>query len=238
MHSRVLSRRVSGLVFACLAFAAGAASATVDLFVAGPVDSLNSRASTAQVLGQTVALTSAQFSTLSLATRRASGPSLIEIVGVESPAGTFTATRVVVSGAPYVAGATPVALRARVKQSRPSLATLRFGNLNVDATAVGTAGVKVGDLVEVAGTQPASGGVLLATTVNAPSAKSTTGIIGSGTAGIIGSGTAGIIGSGTAGIIGSGTAGIIGSGTAGIIGSGTAGIIGSGTAGVIGSGRH
>src|SRR5262249_34057463 len=107
----------------------------------------------------------------------------------------------------------------------------------------------VGDVVAVAGTQPAVKGTLVVSTagpaayaVGAPSSGLTApaGLTGSGhaTAGLTGSGrTAGLTGSGH------GTAGLTGSGhgTAGLTGSGhgTAGLTGSGlrTAGLTGSGK-
>jgi len=207
------------------------------------VESLNASTREAVVLGQRVQLNAQQFARIRAVVRHDSAfgyQPYIEISGTDSRAGAILAKSIQRASVPYVAGATPVALRGFVSKAADSRGRLTVGELKVDATAA-TSNLNVGDLIELAGTQPNARGLAIATTLRVVQGiigSGTDGIIGSGTNGIIGSGTNGIIGSGTDGIIGSGTNGIIGSGTNGIIGSGTDGIIGSGTNGIIGSGTN
>ena len=206
-------------------------AAAEDLYVTGPIEKINAVESKITVLGQEVALSRAHFSRVLVARARAAGSQLQVVVYGRGTQRGIAAAGLLVQDEPYVAGASEVALRGYVSRVVPNIGRIWIGGLAVDLNAV-IQGASVGDLIEVAGTQPSTRGILLASAFRGQTAGS----IGSGTAGSIGSGTAGSIGSGTAGSIGSGTAGSIGSGMAGSIGSGTAGSIGSGMAGSIGSG--
>ncbi|MGD9599622.1 MAG: hypothetical protein AB7V24_14470, partial [Steroidobacteraceae bacterium] len=227
-----MRRRIalSGAVISA-GFAFAAAAAAQDLYVSGPVDAVDTGQSRISVLGQDIRVSRAQLGKILAGKLNAAGSQIQVLVSGPITDGRIAAKTLVVLADPYVAGASDVAILGYVTKVNGSVGRASIGRLNVDLSALSQP-VRVGDLVELAGTQPMLGGTLVAVEFRA----ATNGSIGSGTAGSIGSGTAGSIGSGTAGSIGSGTAGSIGSGTAGSIGSGTAGSIGSGTAGSIGSG--
>jgi hypothetical protein len=212
-----------------------------DLFVAGPLEQVDRARSTVAVLGQDIAVSREQLVRLLAAKSDAAGATIQVIVVGSSTHGRITAKKLIIQDEPYVAGASSVALSGYISKVSAATGIAKIGRLAVDINGPGRR-AKVGDLVEIAGTQPNGQGALLATEIRKLPAGSigsgTNGSIGSGTNGSIGSGTNGSIGSGTNGSIGSGTNGSIGSGTNGSIGSGTNGSIGSGTNGSIGSGTN
>ncbi|MGH8290792.1 MAG: DUF5666 domain-containing protein, partial [Steroidobacteraceae bacterium] len=218
----------------------------------GPVEQINVKSSTLVVLGQTYHL---GLSTEKTNSKTAPGSiargTLVAIDGTESGSGAVRVQGVVPLPQLNVPGATQL-LVTGVVSAVSNVGDIRVGTLIVDINATLTSdsrGPTVGQLVQIVGTQPTSGGVFLAAGI-AGSGTSSLGIAGSGTSslGIAGSGTSslGIAGSGTSslGIAGSGTSslGIAGSGTSslGIAGSGTSakGIAGSGLSprGIAGSG--
>ena len=223
-----------------------AGDAQAGALAVGPVQQVNVKSSTLVVLGQTYHLSpSAQIkATGSAVTLGSLTPGVLVVVnGTESPRGAVDVQNVVALSQRDVPGATQL-LVTGIVSAVSDVGTIRIGSLSVDINATLTSDApasSVGELVQVVGTQPASGGIFLATGIDGSGA--TKGIDGSGTSlGIDGSGTSlGIDGSGTSkGIDGSGTSkGIDGSGAStGIDGSGASlGIDGSGAStGIDGSG--
>ena len=229
-----------------------------ELALVGPAESLNCTTAEIQILG--IRLKSKSVADIALACEiQATGNTpYVAAIALIDAAGTATLTKLsLVQSESYVPGASTVYARGTV--SSVDFATAQFvvsgGRFNVQGGQL----PRVGSTVEVIGTQPLVGSVVLVASfapVNKDgivgSGATTSGIVGSGTkstSGIVGSGaaTTGIVGSGaksTSGIVGSGasTSGIVGSGasTSGIVGSGatTNGIVGSGasTSGIVGSG--
>jgi len=246
--------RTKKAVFVALSAALGAAvgaSAYADggreLLLSGPIEQLDQGTSTVTVLGQK----------FKAATEQLTVGEVVNIYGQIANDGAMTDT-LVQGTEKFGTNGDAVFLKGVVTGSDPILGRAQIDGVSIDYTAeLGNADFNtptVGDVVAVAGTQPALKGTLVVSTtgpaayaVGAPSA----GLTGSGhdTAGLTGSGhdTAGLTGSGhnTAGLTGSGhnTAGLTGSGhnTAGLTGSGhdAAGLTGSGhnTAGLTGSGH-
>jgi hypothetical protein len=183
--------------------------------------------------------------------------SFVAITAVQSSKGLSAATRVtLLGGIHYAAGSTYVYLKGAVTSRNSGIGEFAIAGSRIVSLAGGVPAL--GAVVEIVGTQPTLGGVIVAAAVGTGTDgnpdesfdAALNGIVGSGVAasGIVGSGvlTFGIIGSGAerSGIIGSGVSsnGIVGSGAqaSGIIGSGVVkqGIIGSGVAlnGIVGSG--
>ena len=244
---RLLSYAGASALLASVGIALAAqASDEPSLLVIGPVEAVIPKERAAIVLGQKVLLNSQDNLTV--------GETAM-VFGKFGANGVVLAADVRHQGQ-YVAGATTVLLTGVVQKSDAFVGRAQVGGLTVDLTpamAFGGVSAAVGTTLQVVGTQPASGGLVLANGISG-SGLTTNGISGSGLAtnGISGSGhatTQGISGSGlvTNGISGSGravTQGISGSGVAtnGISGSGhasTQGISGSGLAtnGISGSGR-
>ena len=167
-------------------------AAAEDLYVTGPIEKINAVESKITVLGQEVALSRAHFSRVLVARARAAGSQLQVVVYGRGTQRGIAAAGLLVQDEPYVAGASEVALRGYVSRVVPNIGRIWIGGLAVDLNAV-IQGASVGDLIEVAGTQPSTRGILLASAFRGQTAGS----IGSGTAGSIGSGTAGSIGSGS-----------------------------------------
>jgi hypothetical protein len=223
-----------GFLFGLMGSFVSVQAVAEDVFVAGPIEKIDAAKREAVVLGQTVRLDRRQFARFQNLARSQGGSgyrAYVEVAGTSASDGSILGVRIQ-GGQPYVAGSSAIAVRNFVTKAVNSNGYLTIGDLRVDASAV-SEGVQAGDLVEVAGIQPSSSGVAIATIFSR-----VRGVIGSGTSGVIGSGANGVIGSGTSGVIGSGTSGVIGSGANGVIGSGTSGVIGSGTSGVIGSGAN
>ncbi len=175
------------------------------------------------------------------------------ISAVADEDGALVATTVSSLGIQYIPGVSPVYILGEVSISRADVGS--FAIAGSTPISIATSSPRLGERVEVIGTQPQIGGTIVAASVRTTDAVSlvegqASEIVGSGSSrnAIIGSGaqTSAIIGSGvsTSAIIGSGirSNAIIGSGasTNAIIGSGvqTSAIIGSGvsTSAIIGSG--
>jgi len=237
--------------------AAYGADAKKEIAVVGPVEALNCSAGRLQVLGVAFQFSSTKglAGLCSPSSNAQSG--YVAVRGDTNNVGEVSAAQIMsLVRDTYVPGASTIFIRGAVTSIKPEIGQFKVSGTSIVFSANRLP--RVGDVVEVVGTQPALSGLVLADSVHSPavsgiigSGVATSGIIGSGLTkdGIIGSGKSktGIIGSGksTSGIIGSGltTSGIIGSGLTkdGIIGSGksTSGIIGSGVAvsGIIGSGK-
>ena len=207
------------------------------LTVIGPVEAYNPKNHSARVLGQTVILQHAAEIAVG---------DTVSVVGTTGVDGVISATVVKDQGV-YVPGSTTVFLSGRIQKVNKSVGTATVNGVTVDFTALlmtDSVAPAVGSEVQIGGTQPALGGVVLANGING-GGMSTAGINGGGVAlatGINGGGlaTSGINGGGVAlatGINGGGlaTSGINGGGVAlatGINGGGlaTSGINGGGVA--------
>ena len=251
---QLASRGVVGAFVAAALSLVGKAQAAP--LAIGPVEQVNVRSSTIEVLGQTyhvgpTALVISKAAAAHISLGSIAPGTFVVIDGTESAAGVATVQSVATLAQQNVPGATQL-LVTGIVSSVSSTGQVRIGKLTVDVNATLTDDsqrVAVGQLIQVSGTQPNPSGLFLAQGIGG-SGLSAAGIGGSGVAaaGIGGSGLSsnGIGGSGTStkGIGGSGAtaAGIGGSGVtaAGIGGSGLSanGIGGSGTStkGIGGSG--
>jgi hypothetical protein len=224
-----------------------ASSANSRVAAIGPIEQLDCAAGTYRVLG--IKFTAISRSMLSgvCESQSSLGVAYVVATGVRSESGKTVGGQLAeVRSDLYVPGATSVFVRGLV--SRTKSATGEFEVAGARVAALSGQVPAVGESVDIIGTQPVLGGVVIAEAVYASSdAKTfsdprlTRAIIGSGSA------TKAIIGSGASSkaIIGSGqsTEAIIGSGASSkaIIGSGSAtkAIIGSGATkkAIIGSGQ-
>ncbi|MFZ0500892.1 MAG: DUF5666 domain-containing protein, partial [Steroidobacteraceae bacterium] len=213
-----------------LAGGAGFSNATqAGALAIGPVQQVNAKSSTLVVLGQTYSLaSSARISASgSAVTLRSLKPgTLVAVYGTESPHGAVDVLDVVALPQLNVPGATHLVVTGIVS-AVSNVGTIRIGGLSVDINATLTSDTptaSVGDLVQLTGTQPTSGGLFLAQGIEGSGASK--GIEGSGAAslGIEGSGASKgieVSGASSLGIDGSGASkGIEGSGAAslGIVG--------------------
>ena len=204
-----------------------------ELILLGPVEAIKDREGVVVVLGQKLS-------------QRAVGQveigQTLAVFGSVNADGALAVSSVQSLGF-YVPGATNIVVTGVVQKVNPALGRATVGGLSVDTTAVTTIdqseAVSVGALVQVAGTQPVGGGLLLAQGISG-GGKVASGISGGGkvTSGISGGGftASGISGGGkvASGISGGGkvTSGISGGGftASGISGGGkvASGISGGG----------
>ena len=229
-----------------------------ELALVGPAESLNCTTAEIQILGIRLKSESVAAVASACEVQATGNTPYVAAIALIDAAGTAKLTKLsLVRSESYVPGASTVYVRGTV--SSVDFATAQFVVSGGRFSIQGGQLPRAGSTVEVIGTQPLVGSVVLVAslaTVNKDgivgSGVTTSGIVGSGTkstSGIVGSGASlnGIVGSGaaTTGIVGSGaksTSGIVGSGasTSGIVGSGasTSGIVGSGAAtnGIVGSG--
>jgi hypothetical protein len=224
--------------------------------VIGPIDQVNCATGTYRVLGMSFKAASKSVLTGLCGSQNASGTSYVVAAGLRSASGKLAGTELAeVRSEMYVAGASVVFVRGIV--SRINALTGEFEVSGAKVFALTGQTPTLGTQVDVVGTQPLLGAVVIADSVYPSSDAKTnsdsrisSAIIGSGanTSAIIGSGSSAnaIIGSGSSSeaIIGSGatSTAIIGSGASSkaIIGSGSSksAIIGSGSSSkaIIGSG--
>src|SRR6266702_7268417 len=162
------------------------------LLVVGPVEAVDLAHGTATILGQKVLVREPE---------RLSVGYTAAVVGVAQPDGSLTASSIQMRG-PYVPGASSVFLSGRVQKVDSGVGKATIGGLSVDLTAlmsIGAVSPAVGSAVELAGTQPSFGGVVLASGISggglaaqgiSGGGKSTSGISGGGlsTSGISGGG--------------------------------------------------
>jgi hypothetical protein len=159
---------VAAVTFALVAAAAdaqtksGAAKASAEqptLRVTGPVEAYDSKHGVARVLGQTVALPRGVDVVV--------GDSA-SVVGTSASDGKIIAASVKDQGL-YVAGSSPIFLAGSVQKVNASVGTAVVSGVTVEFTALmadGPVSPAVGAAVQVGGTQPAAGGVVLASSIS------------------------------------------------------------------------
>jgi hypothetical protein len=202
------------------------------LVVVGPVEAYDAKHLTARILGQTVLF---QHS-IDLAVGDSAS-----VVGVFNASGVIVATTIKNEGL-YVPGSSAIFLSGRVQKVNASVGNVTVNGVTVDYTALmanNQVAPSVGAQVTIGGTQPALGGIVLASGVNG-GGVTTSGVNGGGkvTSGVNGGGvtTSGVNGGGkvTSGVNGGGvtTSGVNGGGkvTSGVNGGGvtTSGVNGGG----------
>ena len=209
-----------------------------EIAAVGPLEAVDCQAGSAQVLGIT-------FRTSDVTARQAicsaDFPFEISYVAVSGLADTETVQLKkfsILSKGQYVPGATPVYIRGGVTQIRPA-----FGEVVLSgATIQGVYGDLDSTEVEILGTQPILGGVILAETISPISLSTSRGSrsldssTGSGKLSSTGSGKLSSTGSGTLSSTGSGILSSTGSGTLSSTGSGKLSSTGSGKLSSTGSG--
>jgi hypothetical protein len=229
--SSVISAFVVAATFSGLSHAAPIAIGTVDSF--------DSSSATAVVLGQRLNIGSATLIAGTKSYSAAKGVRLLTpgavvwVDGEFKQNGTARVSSLTVLPDLNVPGATQVFVAGVVKAvDRTGKVTI--GSLKVDMTpALATA--HVGDFVEVLGTQPAAGGVLVASAVAPLRAQ---GVGGTGLNGVGGTGLNGVGGTGLNGVGGTGLNGVGGTGLNGVGGTGLNGVGGTGLNGVGGTGLN
>lgn len=195
----------------------------------GIVESANCEEQSIKILGVTFAANDAGNAAAICGAEGSAGLSYVSAIGTTTSNGSIILTRLTrLSSGDYVPGATPVYLTGSISESR-----VEFGEavLSGAVISLGTVDLQFGNVVEVLGTQPVIGGVILPTTVRVVDSVVDDYSVDSGT------GTRSSIGSGTSTFSSIGS----GSSTRSSIGSGTStnSSIGSGisTRSSIGSGR-
>ncbi len=173
---------VAAFVASTVAGATQAATLTV-----GPVEQINAKAGTLVVLGQTyyvgpaATIRNASGMPLSLISLRSG--SLVAVDGSESAKGSVAVSGVISLPQLDVPGATRL-LVTGVVSSETATGQIKVGNLMVDINATLTSDVQsfaIGDVVQIAGTQPNPGGVFLAKSIAVSGVNaSSNGIAGTG----------------------------------------------------------
>ena len=181
------------------------ASSAPTLVLVGPVEAVNARQGIAIVLGQKV---------LTAATANLSIGETVSVFGTVRNDGSVVAANIENDGL-YVAGATQILLTGVVQNVDESVGRAVISGVSVDLTALmanGPVSLTKGSTVELAGTQPLSGGLVLVSGITGNAV--TSGITGNAvTSGITGNAvTSGITGNAvTSGITGNAvTSGITG----------------------------
>ena len=135
------------------------------LRVVGPVESYDAKHGIARVLGQTVIMQH----TVELAVGDSAS-----VVGTSGTDGKIIAS-VVTDQGPYVAGSSKIFLSGNVQKVNAAVGTARVNGITVDFTSL-LAGSQispsVGSPVQIGGTQPTVGGVVLATVITESGAES------------------------------------------------------------------
>ena len=123
MHVKTGQARTGAIATGVLAALVALPSIGADLFVAGPVESLNAATHEAIVLGQRIQLDARQFVRVQAAVRRDSAigyQPYLEVGGTDTRDGVILAKTVQRGNVPYVAGATSARAPARQDHSRRS----------------------------------------------------------------------------------------------------------------------
>ena len=134
-------------------------SQTASPLLVGPVERVNLQEGTAVVLGQNV---------LTQVPLRIAIGETVAVFGKIRSDGWLIASSVQSEGM-YVPGATPIVITSIVQRNELSLGRAIVGGLVVDLTPVmsnGSVQLVVGREVRIAGTQPTSGGLILATSIS------------------------------------------------------------------------
>ena len=144
------------------------------LLLAGPVESVEKKTGTAVVLGQRLPLS--RLGSVNVG-------DTVSVYGTVRNDGTIEVIKAVDKG-PYVAGATPILLTGLVQQLRSSVGQAKIAGVQVELTSAysadGTIGLDLGGLVQVSGTQPAIGGIVLANSVVGGGGAKANSVVGGG----------------------------------------------------------
>jgi len=155
------------------------------LLLAGPLQSYNAQTHTAVILGQNVPIGTQSLPQAGLT---------VSVFGTINTDGSFNVSSIS-GGNVYVPGATDVFLTGVVKTSNPMLDLITVGGATVDLTlalASGGAMPPVGAAIQLVGTQPSIGGVILAKAMNVGTLQDITSTSQMNDIGITGSGLIGI----------------------------------------------
>jgi hypothetical protein len=199
------------------------------LKVIGPVESFDAKHGVARVLGQTVVLHPAQQVTVG---------DVVSVVGTTAADGSITASILSDKGL-YIAGASKIFLTGNVQKVNSALGTATVNGVTVDFTSLlanTQVAPKVGSAVQIGGTQPAVGGVVLASVVSSDFVDWQQTAAGVGTSSISGVGASSISGVGKSSISGVGASSISGVGKSSISGVGASSISGVGKSSISGVG--
>ena len=157
MTNRTVAATIVTLV---TSYVGGAFANERELLLSGPVDAIDTQANSVVVMGRIVETIDAY---------RVVVGQRINVYGTLEKDGSI-GDALLESITTYVPGADPVYVKGVVTQSDSSTGVVQVGAVRVDYTSLlsltGFAAPSVGDTVEFAGTQPASGGVVLATISN------------------------------------------------------------------------
>jgi hypothetical protein len=128
--------------------------------VVGPVDSVNLRTSTVDVLGRSFRAPNAARLDAAI---KGGQQVAVAIFGSLSSKGVIEKATLRVLTPDYVAGSSKVIISGRITRIDPSTATIYIGKIVVDTSMLATSkSLEVGAAVRVIGTQPVRGGIILA----------------------------------------------------------------------------
>lgn len=149
-----------------------AASAS-DLSLVGPLESVDCKGATAQILGVRFVAADPKSAKLLCTLGVSSSPRYVVAEGTRDAANSVRLEKLeLVSKVYYVAGATTVYIRGQVSEASGSVGTVSISGALVDASFTMP---QVGSVIEVAGTQPIRGGVIIPATLNIVSTNSSMG---------------------------------------------------------------
>jgi len=215
------------------AFASQALGQDAEIAVLGPVDVASCLSKSATILGIRFHARDAVNSQAICSFASANDTSVVAAKGVVDKSGSVVLTGFkAIPTDQYVPGASEIYLRGAVTQSDPLL-----GRMSIHGAVVVTGSVppSVGTLVEILGSQPLPGGVLLPISISRKEVDSSA---GSGQLSFAGSGTLSSAGSGIFSSAGSGKRSSAGSGKLSSAGSGALSSAGSGKLSSAGSGKR
>ena len=197
------------------------------LKVVGPVEAYDAKRGVARVLGQTVVVARAG--------ELAVGDS-VSVIGTTGADGTVVASTVKDEGL-YVAGSSQIYLSGKVQKVNAGVGTAVVNGITVDLTpllADGEISPAVGANLQIGGTQPSPGGVVLATATGAK-ANSVTGV---GANSVTGVGKNSVTGVGANSVTGVGKNSVTGVGANSVTGVGKNSVTGVGANSVTGVGKN
>jgi hypothetical protein len=176
MLLKASASKTAALPATAIALLAGAfsqSSSASDLAVVGPVESVDCKASSVQVLGVRFVARDAKTAAVLCSLGVSASPRYVSLQGTKDAANSVQLDSLqLVAKVSYVAGATPVYIRGLVSDKSVELGLVSISGAIVDASFSVPA---PGSHVEVVGTQPVKGGIIFPTILNVATTNSSLG---------------------------------------------------------------